>query len=315
MTYNRILTIGETMGLATNLETGPLFASRNHMTSFGGAESNVAIALVRLGAAATWVSRLGEDPFGELIARELRAEGVDVVASIDHDRPTGFMHKLRRTRDNTVVTFWRGGSAASGLSERDVTPSLFDNVDVLHLTGILPGLSDNSHRAARKAAQLAKELGVLLSFDVNHRAKVWQGRSPNAVYLDLVEQADICFAGADEAEMIVGSAPPEELAIRLASRGPSQVIIKMGAAGAVAFLHGEHLVVPAVQVHVIDTVGAGDAFVAGYLSALLSDAAPRRRLEIAAAAGAFACTSVGDWEGAPTWSDLASLERVEGVQR
>lgn len=311
----RVLTIGETMGLTYNEQPGTLASSRVHHVSFGGAESNVAIALRRLGTPVTWLSRVGDDPIGELIARELGAEGVDVRAPVDGLRPTGFMHKLRRTAKTSTVTFWRAESAASALSEKDLTDDLFDGVALVHLTGILPGVSESARACVLAAARRARAAGILLSFDVNHRARVWGERDPRPTYLELAELSDIIFAGDEEAAMLVEGTNPRELADAMTALGPKQAVVKLGADGALASVHGETYEQPAYRVEAVDTVGAGDAFVAGYLSSLLAWQSPQARLDRAAAAGAFACLSLGDWEGAPTQRELGTLSAREGVTR
>lgn len=310
-----VVTVGETMALITNDRPGPLEASRAHSLSFGGAESNVAIALSRLGVRATWVSVLGADPLGDLIERELRAEGVTVHAPRDPQHPTGLMHKHRRTTTLATVNFWRTGSAASRLSPGSVPGELLTTADVVHLTGILPGLGPESLDCAENTALRARARGSVVSFDVNHRDAVWRGRDARAAYLRLAPLADVLFAGEEEAALLVGEGAPMEMAERLRALGPREVVIKRGANGAIALDDDGECTAPAVVVEVVDTVGAGDAFVAGYLS-LWGDATTKTdRLRRATAVGAFACMSQGDWEGSPTTGELARLGAVEGVLR
>lgn len=317
MTSNslHVLTVGETMGLITNDRPGPLDASRAHSLSFGGAESNVAIALARLGVRTTWVSLLGVDPLGDLIVRELRAEGVGVHAPRRPGRPTGLMHKHRRTTTLATVSFWRAGSAASELAPDDVPDELLSTADIVHLTGILAGLGADSLDCAEDTARRARAVGAAVSFDVNHREAIWRGRDARAAYLRLAATADLLFAGEEEAALLVGDGTPAEMAERLRELGPREVIIKRGSEGAFAFDGNDRRNEPAVTVDVVDTVGAGDAFVAGYLSLWGGTASMAARLRRATAVGAFACMSLGDWEGSPTAVELARLDADEGVVR
>ncbi len=311
----RILTVGESMGLFVNDVPGPLHAATAHSLSFGGAESNVAIALSRLGVHATWCSRLGSDPVGDLIARELRAEGVTVRAVRDERRPTGLMHRHRRTSHLASVHFWRRGSAASALSYADVADALTEDVDLVHLTGILPGLSESTEECALALAEHSRAMGIAVSFDVNYRAQVWREKDPIDVLRRLVAYADIVFAGDEEAALLVGPGEPMQLAQRLHQLGPREVIVKLGGEGSIALVDGLSHTQPAYPVGVVDTVGAGDAFVAGYLASRAAHAPTARRLEIAAAAGAFACTVPGDWEGAPTEAEIIRMSHRESVTR
>ncbi|MEV4668525.1 sugar kinase [Microbacterium sp. LWO12-1.2] len=310
-----VVTVGETMGLFANDRPGPLSTARTHTLSFGGAESNVAIALARLGARASWVSRLGDDPLGELISRELRAERVDVHASRHAELPTGLMHKHRRTTSTATVRFWRTGSAASTLRPSDVPDELLRSADIVHLTGILPGLSADARACALVTAQRARAAGITVSFDINHRESVWHGRDPRPAYSELVESADLVFAGEDEAALLVGDGEPAELAQRLRDLGPREVVIKRGELGAIGLDGRQHCLQPPCAVDVVDTVGAGDAFVAGYLSLWDGESTMEDRLRRAAAAGAYACTAIGDWEGSPTVSELTRMSAREGVTR
>ncbi|MCZ4302500.1 sugar kinase [Microbacterium oxydans] len=310
-----VLTVGEAMGLITNDRPGALDASRTHALSFGGAESNVAIALARLGTRATWVSLLGDDPLGDLIVRELRAEGVTVHAPRHPERPTGLMHKHRRTTTMATVNFWRDGSAASRLAPGDVPSELLATANVVHLTGILAGLGPDSLDCAEQTALHARASGAALSFDINHRESVWRGREARAAYLRLATLADVVFAGEEEAALLVDEGTPIEMAQRLRELGPREVVIKRGARGAVAVDGHDQHDEQAMKIDVLDTVGAGDAFVAGYLSLWGRDASLADRLRRATTVGAFACMSTGDWEGSPTIEELARWGAAEGVQR
>ena len=311
----RVLTFGETMGLATNQHLGRMTTSRDYSMSFGGAESNVAIALARLGIPSTWVSRLGSDPFGDLIVRELRSESVTVVAERDPNRPTGFMLKERRTSGMGAVYYWRRDSAAASLRPSDVSDELIAGADLMHVTGITPALSDDARATVFDALRRAAMAGVPVSFDVNHRTSLWSSESAAAAYREILPYCRVVFAGDDEAALIVGEVPPSDLARRLVELGARDAVIKLGAAGCVALIDGEPFHRPARRVDVVDTVGAGDAFVAGYLSEAVVGSSPAARLERAVTTGAFACTSRGDWEGSATRGDLLDFERSEGVSR
>jgi len=309
-----VVTFGETMGLAANETPGSIVTARAHTLSFGGADSNVAIALSRLGIPAIWISRLGIDPFGDLIERELRAEGVEVRATRDREHPTGFMLKQRRTAHTATVSYWRRNSAASFLSASDLPDEVLRDAAILHVTGITPGLSASAQAATFDAIARARAAGVTVSFDVNHRDGVWSRETASPVYRRIAEAADIVFAGVEEAALLV-TAPDGGLETAVSALGPDQVVIKRGADGATALIDGALLQQEAVPVEVVDTVGAGDAFVAGYLAAFLEGADPRGRLLQAVTTGALACTSRGDWEGSPNRADLLSQGATEGVAR
>ena len=310
-----VVTLGETMGLFAATSIGSLAHADSFRLGIGGAESNVAIGLVRLGAHATWVGRVGADEVGDLVRRELMAEGVELRMSVDAGAPTGVMIKNRRTATHTRVLYHRAGSAGSRLSPDDIDAELVGRADVLHITGITPALSRSAAAAVERALDLAQDAGVPVSFDVNHRSALWSTDDASPVYRSIAARATIVFAGMDEALLLADGDSAADLARAIAALGPSDVVIKLGPAGCYGLIDGSPFVVPAVPVDAIDTVGAGDAFVAGYLAERLTDADPLSRLATGVRAGAFACLGLGDWESLPTRDDLELLTRDEPVER
>lgn len=311
-----VLTFGEIMALFRGTNPGALALSRDIQLGMGGAEGNVAIALKRLGTDVTWVGKVGRDSLGDLVVRELRAEGVDVHVVIDSQRPTGLMVKERRTAANTRVWYYRQGSAGSQLCPEDLPATLIRQAGLLHATGITPALSSSAAEATVHAMSAARAAGVPVSFDLNFRSKLWTEQQAGDFYRKVLPLADIVFAGDEEAAIAVGeTGTPSELAQRLARLGPSEVIIKLGENGCLAWIEDTEYSQDAVGVDVVDTVGAGDGFVAGYLSEYLLGASIRQRLTTAVSVGAFACMTPGDWEGMPYRSELELLSATEPVSR
>jgi 2-dehydro-3-deoxygluconokinase len=302
-----VVTLGETMGLFTATEGGSLAQATGFRLSIGGAESNVAIGLARLGTPVTWIGRVGHDELGDRIRRELRAEGVTTSPVIDSAARTGLMLKSHPTPDRTRVAFYRAGSAGSRLSPEDVDARVIESADLLHVTGIAPALSASAASAVERAIELAVDAGVPVSFDVNHRSSLWSAADAAPVYRRIAARASIVFAGVEEARMLVGGEDPMDLAKELALLGPTQAIVKLGSDGCVASIGGTVHRADAIPVNAVDTIGAGDAFVAGYLSGLLIGSGPATRLATAVRCGAFACLGPGDWESFPTRDDLELL--------
>ncbi|MDQ0866900.1 sugar kinase [Arthrobacter globiformis] len=310
-----VLTFGETMALMRADQVGPLAHASTMSLGIGGSESNVAIGLQRLGVQAVWCGRIGADSLGQLVEREIRAEGVDVRIAVDPSAPTGLMIKERRTPDAQRVSYYRAGSAGSRIAAADIDDELISGAGLLHVSGITPALSAQAAATVRHAIGVARSAGVPVSFDLNFRGNLWSAEGAGSVYRDIIPLADIVFAGEDEAAIAVGPGEPEELARRIAGLGPGQAVIKLGADGALALVDGTVFRQSAVPVSVVDTVGAGDAFVAGYLAELMEGRGPEERLRTAAATGAFACLVPGDWEGFPRRHELALLEAKEPVSR
>jgi 2-dehydro-3-deoxygluconokinase len=314
-----LVTLGETLGLLVAEDVGPLALARGMRLSMGGAESNVAIGVSRLGVPATWIGRLGRDPVGDLIERHLLAERVRCLVRRD-DAPTALMLRERRTGTASNVSYYRHGSAGSHLCPADLPAGVIEEAGVLHVSGITPALGPDPAEAVREAMQRARAAGVPVSVDLNFRSRLWDAATAAPVFRELVAGADMVFAGDDEARIALeikdpAEATPQELAEALAGLGPAEVVVKRGRHGATARIDGTLIEVAAVPVHAVDSVGAGDAFVAGYLACRLTGRDPEERLSTAAVTGAFAVTVPGDWEALPRPHELSLLSAEEDVQR
>ncbi|GLY18959.1 sugar kinase [Kineosporia sp. NBRC 101677] len=322
---NGVVTIGETMALLSPVPAPRLRDGAAMTLGLGGAESNVAIALARLGCPATWISRVGDDDFGTLVVRELRAEGVTVHAERDAAHPTGLMVKEARGARTTRVRYYRAGSAAAQLSAAYVQQ--FSDViaasAVLHVTGITPALGPDPRQAVLKAVGIARENNTLVTFDVNHRATLWSDEQAREALVELARQADLTFAGPEEAALLLGAAPEpvesfeagEKLARSLAEAVGGDVVLKLGHLGAIALFEDAAHHGPTTPVVVTDAVGAGDAFVGGYLAALLDDGEPLACLTLANRLGGAVCQAPGDWEALPTRAELDALNASTDVLR
>ncbi|QIG39411.1 sugar kinase [Microbacterium sp. 4R-513] len=306
-----VVTLGESMGLVRGAGIGSFTQIGSAEIDTGGAEGNVAIGLARLGVDVSWLGRVGDDSIGRRVIRDLRGEGVDVHAIVDEAAATGLMLKETPRAGSTVVSYYRAGSAGSRLTPSDLAGIELEHARLLHVTGVTLAISDSARATVFAAIERARAAGVRVSFDVNHRSRLWSTETARPVLREATALADILFAGDDEAAIVLDAETPpclEETAEALASLGPREVVLKHGAAGASAWLEGVLTSAPAVAVPVVDTVGAGDAFVAGYLSELLAEAPTEKRLGTATRTGAFACRHPGDWQGAARLAELAHLE-------
>jgi 2-dehydro-3-deoxygluconokinase len=309
-----VVTIGETMAAIRG--AGPLRLGGALHLSIAGAESNVAIGLARLGHRAAWAGRVGDDEFGELVLRTLRAENVDVSgAGVDPRRPTGLLFLERRTADIMRVQYYRAGSAGGALTPGK--PPIPNAPGFLHLTGITPALGDDAARAVLSAAERARAAGRAVSIDVNYRARLWSTAAARPMLRSLAPLADIIFGSEAELALLASdpAADARTAADELLALGVQAVVFKRGAAGATAHTADGIVSVPARRVLAVDTVGAGDAFAAGYLSAALDGLGTAGRLERAAAVSSFVVSSAGDWEGLPTRRELNLLDAEEETIR
>ena len=310
------MTVGEVLGLFAQTRPGVLHSGAGFDFRVAGAEFNVAIGLARLDVPAAWVGRVGRDPLGAEVLRVLRGERVEVYAPVDDSRATGLMVKHRRTSTHQSVTYFRSGSAGSTLDRDDLPHEVLAGADIVHTTGITLALSSSAADAAEEALSIGRRGGARASLDVNYRSRLWSPHDARRRINRLLSQVDVLFASADEAALLLEEdLDPLLAARRLQAAGPADVIIKLGDQGAVAVTGDDEASAPAVAVPVLDTVGAGDAFVAGYLAGSTWSRTLAERLRLACATGAFACTSDGDWEGAATLDDLGLLSSTDPVSR
>jgi 2-dehydro-3-deoxygluconokinase len=287
----------------------------NLTLSIGGAESNVAIALSRLGVPASWVSALGEDELGELVLHRVRAEGVDTRAVRRlPDRPTG-MYLREQVGDAVRVYYYRRGSAAATLAPDAFDVSLLDDAAFLHLSGITGALSPESAEFLTWAASTARAAGVQVSYDVNYRSRLWEPAPARAATEAMLPHVDVLLVGDEEAAALWGWG--EEICLeRFADAGPREVIVKLGARGCAAMVDGERFTAPGFPVRQVDPIGAGDAFAAGYLAATLWGRVPEERLRTANAMGALCVQTPGDYEGLPSRRELtAFLDQTDDLGR
>jgi 2-dehydro-3-deoxygluconokinase len=312
---SRVITAGETMALVVPPTPGRLRHATSLSLSIGGAESNVAIGLARLGIPASWISMLGDDELGELVLHRLRAEGVDTSAVMRiSDRPTG-LYLREEVAGRLRVYYYRSGSAAAALRPEAFDPSILKGAAFLHLTGITGALSPECAEFLPWAAKTARDSGVQVSYDVNYRSRLWAppaARSATELLLPLV---DVLFVGDEESTALWGWETDAALT-QLSEAGPSEVVLKLGARGCAAVINGERLTSPGFPARQLDPIGAGDAFAAGYLAATLWGWAAEKRLRTANAMGAFCVQNLGDYEGLPSRRELdAFLEQTPDLGR
>lgn len=312
-----MVTLGESMVLMNPLANGPLQYVHQFSKHVAGAESNVAIGVRRLGFKSGWISRVGNDEFGKYVLSFIRGQGVDVSqVKVDAEAPTGVFFKERRGFGLERVYYYRQGSAASKLGPEDLDPDYIGRARILHLTGITPALSDSCREATLKAVEIARRAGVKVILDPNLRLKLWSAEEARQFLLPLLDQVDAVLPNQEEAKLLTGCDEVEEACRDLARRGCGLVVVKVGAKGALLYVNGEVELVPGYRVpQVVDTVGAGDAFAAGFIAGLLAGLDPVAAVRQGNLLGALAVGVEGDIEGLPESEDLNHLALTETVSR
>ncbi|WP_225744740.1 sugar kinase [Marinilactibacillus sp. Marseille-P9653] len=299
-----VLLLGEPMGLFSATEYGSLKEATSFNKSVAGAEINVGIGLSRLGHTVQYISKLGKDPIGEYIYEALEKEkiGTDYV-TFDEIYRTGLMLKNKVKGDDPDTAYYRKGSAFSTLSVDDVNQIDFDQIKVLHVTGIPPALSASVREVTEHLMIKAKEAGTFITFDPNLRPALWASTEEMLEVLNtLATYADVVLPGVSEGETLMGSSGIEDIARFYHEKGAKIVITKSGSQGAFVSEKGNETVnVPGFKVEeVVDTVGAGDGFAVGILHAYLEGLSWKEAAKHANAIGSLQVQHAGDNEGLPT---------------
>lgn len=299
-----VVTVGESMVCVAPTAPGRLRHATSVVLKVAGAESNVAIGLSRLGVPASWVSLVGDDELGHLVRDRVRAEGVDTSGvRMASGAPTG-LYLREEVAGRVRVHYYRAGSAASTLAPGAVDPEVLDGAAWLHLTGITCALSPGSADFVSWLAGEARRRGVRVSFDVNFRSRLWSPADARVALEKVLPAVDLVFVGHEEASAL-WSWPDDGAGVRrLAGAGPAEVVLKQGSGGATALVDGRLVQGAAFTVSEVDPVGAGDAFVAGYLAASLRGADVEERLQWGNALGALCVGTLGDYEGLPSAREL-----------
>jgi 2-dehydro-3-deoxygluconokinase len=285
-----VLTVGETMALLDPLEDGVVGLGDRLTLRFGGAESNFAVGLSRLGIGVRWISRLGRDPFGDMIEDALAREGIDVSWVQRDDAPTGLFWKWR-VDGRTSVGYRRAGSAASRLAPGDVPDEALEGIGLVHLTGITMAISDTARALVLDLAERAKDCGALVLFDPNFRPALPD--TPDAAaerQRAILPYVDWYLCGEGEAELLW---PDGTIPVRC--------VVRVGERGAVV---DGVAVPPRRTTAIVDEVGAGDAFAAGFAYGLLRGWSPRACAHAGNVIAARALAGTGDWETLPRLEDV-----------
>jgi 2-dehydro-3-deoxygluconokinase len=308
-----VVTFGEAMAMFVAEQPGDLAGIDHFIKRMAGAESNVAIGLARLGLKVGWVSRLGVDSFASFIRNTLAQENVDCSrVAADPRFATGFMLKSKAGDGaDPLVEYFRRGSAASHLSTEDFDQDYFLAARHLHVTGITPALSATAMNYALHAMDLMRAANRSISFDPNLRPRLWPSEAVMIERINaLASKADWVLPGLTEGRRLTGLSAPHDIAGFYLDRGAQLVVIKLGPEGAYFRNPTHEAVVPGVPVReVVDTVGAGDGFAVGVISALLENLSVSEAVMRGNRIGAFAIQAIGDMDGLPSRTQLEAAER------
>ncbi|WP_295528183.1 sugar kinase [uncultured Pseudacidovorax sp.] len=304
-----VATFGEAMLLLVADEPGPIENATLFHKRSAGAETNVAIGLARLGLKVGWASRLGTDSMGRSLLATMQAEGIDCSHVVcDATQRTGFQFKGRVTDgSDPPIEYHRKGSAASQMRPEDIDEAWLCAARHLHATGVFAAVSETTLPTAHRTLDLMRAAGRSISFDPNLRPTLWGSTERMRDCINaLAAKADWVLPGLEEGRLLTGETTPEGIARFYREAGASLVVVKLGPDGAYydSAAAGSAYVPGFPVEQVIDTVGAGDGFAAGVVSALLEGRSVPEAVRRGAWIGARAVQVLGDTEGLPTRAQL-----------
>lgn len=311
---SKVLTIGEAMGLLIAAEVGPLERVEQFSRHVCGAELNYAVGMARLGNDVSYITKVGNDPFGKCISNFLTENQIhNTYVWTDAAHMTGFQMKEKVTEGDPTVANIRKNTAFSHFQPCDLDGISWDGVDHLHVTGIPLALSESCRETIYALMKKARTEGVQISFDTNLRPMLWPDQETMAKSInDAAQHADIVMPGLGEGKILTGRDNEKDIADYYLQRGNKIVVIKMGGSNGtyIRTADGEWYVPSYHVAHVVDTVGAGDGFAVGFTSALLDGLSLEDAARRGAAIGAMAIQVAGDNEGLPTRDQLKAFQEA-----
>lgn len=303
-----LLCVGETMVLLTP-DSGPLEQNSHLGIHVGGAESNVASGLAHLGHEVEWFSRVGDDPFGRIIVDFLRTRGIHLDRVIvDGMRPTGVYFKDREG-DASRVYYYRSGSAASAMGPADMVSLSLESRSICHVSGITAALSASADDLMQRVVIDRAVPDVRVSFDVNYRPALWPQAAAAPRLLELARGADIVVVGRDEAQVLWGTERAED--VREILPDTAHLVVKDAGIGATHFSGDRTTRQPALKADVVEPVGAGDAFAAGFLAGLVREYEVPRALRLGHLMAGLTLQHVSDLPALPAAKSILAVSALE----
>ncbi|QXW65376.1 sugar kinase [Streptobacillus moniliformis] len=303
----KVLLVGEAMMLLMAEEGKDLSSVEKYLTGISGAELNVCVGLTRLGFYCEYLTKLGNDPFGEKIQKFLKKENIGMkYVEIDSENKTGLQLKSKVENGDPLTFYFRKGSAASKISKLDIEKIDIDEFDLIHITGIPLALSADLREAIIHLIEKAKSKGKYITFDPNLRPTIWENEETMIrVINDVSKRVDLILPGINEAEILLKKDNIDEIVEEYRDMGINNIVLKEGERGSHYYTKDKHYFMPSFKVNeVIDTVGAGDGFAVGIISSILDDISPEAMLERANAIGAIQVGYRSDNEGLPNREKL-----------
>jgi len=314
MSNYQIVTIGDAMITMNPVTTGPMRYVTHFERKLGGAELNFAIGCARLGITPKWISRLGNDEFGRVIYNFARGEGVDVSeVEFVENHPTSVNFKEISESGAGKTFYYRFQSPILTLKATDITDEMFNEVNLVHITGVFLAIDKVNFAVVERILEIAKAKGIPVSFDPNIRLKLWTIEEARETYEKIFPYVDILLTGLDEIRLIAGIDSKDDLEKFANHHGIKNLVIKDGGNGSKLYKDGKWTEAKAFEVRPIDTVGAGDGFDSGFIYGYLNGYSPEEILRFANGVGALVTTVSGDNEGLPYLEEVNAFIHNETI--
>jgi len=296
-----ILSIGEAMAeLSTH---GALQSAGSFSLDYAGDTFNTAVSAARLGSQVAFLTCHGQDAFAEGLRGRLKSEGIAIEGNRATSDPTGLYFVSVDESGEGQFTYYRQNSAASMLSENDITAEQIQNCQLVYSSGISLAISDSCRKAVLKAFKMAREFGITTAFDPNYRSKLWivPGAAQNCLK-EIAPYIDFCFPSfsLDTHYFAESIQSPEDLVMQFQKLGIPNVLVKASAKGVYSGFEGSIKHYPAHAVaQVVDSTGAGDAFNGGFLRGLTQGNALETCIQLGLVTAALKITKAGTASAMP----------------
>lgn len=317
---SEVITIGEPLVCFASKDIDQsLAAATNFQKILGGAELNVAIGVKRLGHTVDYITQVGSDPFGDFVKATIAEHGVGTrYISEDADYWTGHQIKQLVSKGDPATFNYRKGSAAAHLNSEVINNIDLTDVKIAHMSGIFPAISATAEQTFRNLLEKLVREDKFITFDPNLRPSLWDNEEVMRTTInELAAYADVVLPGVEEGKILMGSDDPEEIAdFYLKGARTKTVIVKVGAEGAfIKNKDGSTNLIKGFKVDkVVDTVGAGDGFALGVITAILDGKSIESAVLRGNAVGALQVQTPGDNDGYPTVEQLSAFYQMKGAQ-
>jgi 2-dehydro-3-deoxygluconokinase len=305
---HEIITFGEAMIRLSPPNFRRLEQTDSLDMQVGGAGLNTAVALARLGRRSAWVSRLTDNPLGRLIANRAREAGVSTehVVWTNEDRVGLYFLEFGAAPRASSVLYDRRGAAIAGVRPGTVPwPQVFAGARWFHVTGITPALGAGAAETTREALAAARAAKVTTSMDLNYRAKLWTTAEAGRCMTELMQFCDFLITTEEDIEKVFGIRGQDyvEAAAQVAKRFPvrgvaitlrENPLVWKNSWTAMLYHDGHALRTRTYEVEIVDRLGAGDSFAAGFIHGLL-DGDPQKGLDWGVATSALKHSIPGDF--------------------